>query len=320
MIGYPCLLKLERKVASTDQQMAQRTPAPTKRAVPQRQRAVRRNSKRAKQLNQEAQDRISNNLRNKEANTDRIKQQCSKARQIKRKTRKNMTPMELDETGLVIYTDLDGIVLDVLQTFIRILLQFTCNTIDWAHSKLVGGCRLQDKQGNHCGGRLALLNQPGNNIQGLHVHFSVFCHKCLCESEFHNYRHKKVNTHREINIRSVMSHHLSGQDYASVRLHQNLLLGKHRHSGMWNRISDKLWDAVVLEFDKTAEEIQSLVRRSGAWSLALDMGWLTRGKTSKHGSLPAIWFEENKILLHVTRSKNSTYRERVTRPCGPCCS
>ena len=171
-------------------------------------------------------------------------------------------------------------------------------------------------QARTCAGKRRLVSVP--EFEGHHVSFKVQCE--TDPSHIHHISNadstrilgtqlasgtgiKKNSGVLPINMRSVFAHTYAGHDKTSVGLFETLMLGYNMHGSQFERLQQKIWEVVTLEFKESTKEVEELIKKTGEWSLQSDTGWGSRGHTALHGSSPFIWHEGQLVILHIVAEK-----------------
>jgi hypothetical protein len=120
--------------------------------------------------------------------------------------------------------------------------------------------------------------------------------------------------HHPINVRSVLSHCLAGHDQHDAELCELMMCGRAMESSMWFRLAPKVWKAVRVTFDRSALEVQNIIKALPDWSMVVDAGWSNRGFAAQHCSLPIVWYENQMVVMHEVLSKPTKRKGKVIRP------
>lgn len=190
---------------------------------------------------------------------------------------------------------------------------------DWVSTKLKSPCGAplgRTPGAARCRGKQRLIQEPC--FEGHQVTFKTQCEDHIQHiNTISNYKEerilqkitasggKKANSGiLHINMRSVLAHTFAGHDFESVRMFETIMMGRHMYNSQWTRLQPRIWEAVALEFGKSSEVVEEMIRKSGDWTMVADAGWSNRGWTAYHCSLPIIWFEKKLVILHVNLSKD----------------
>jgi hypothetical protein len=119
--------------------------------------------------------------------------------------------------------------------------------------------------------------------------------------------------HHALNVRAVIAHTIASHGYTSTSLSDTILMGHHMYPGQWNNLQSKIWEATTLVFKDSATRVQNMLKDTKEYSTVSDMGWLTRGWTARHGSLPIMWYEQKLIIMHPVLS-DITREGKITIP------
>ena len=96
----------------------------------------------------------------------------------------------------------------------------------------------------------------------------MYCNGCTRQTKIANSSSQKTNGQYPINIRHVTSHCLSGHDYESVAKQEKMLMGHTWSKDSWYSHAKRVWSAVILEFGKSAQAVQTQIAEVGEWSVA----------------------------------------------------
>jgi len=200
----------------------------------------------------------------------------------------------------------------------------------WVASKLKATCGMQlgsSPLSGRCQGRLRLISEA--SFDGLQVTVTL---QCVTQGEHlhtvSNSTPDKVNTKEKkgggakqnsgtpnINMLHLLAHTLAGHSQTSAYIYDTIMMGRAMTNKQWYHLQPAVWEAVILEFGKSAAQVESMIleecKAGGKWDLLLDMGWGSRGSASKHGSMPYIWYKKQLIIGHVVLSKETLRNGRV---------
>ena len=115
----------------------------------------------------------------------------------------------------------------------------------------------------------------------------------------------------ELNLRSVYAHTIAGHDQTDAEMYENIMMGRHMESSQWHRLVNKVWETTILTFEESSDEVIAMIKESGEWTLVSDAGWVNRGWTAMHCSLPITWFEKQLVVHHQVLSKDVMRRGKV---------
>ena len=198
---------------------------------------------------------------------------------------------------------------------------------DWMHSKLSRPCGQTIGRNNalgFCSGKLRCTSKP--EYRGVRVSFSAQCiavpehihtfandtdHKIQTRNTGKGRPDKRTGIHN-INQLKVLAHTFAGQDYESVRLADTIMLGHSMNKKQWYDHQNRVWEAVTIEFEISAERVQAMIKESGEWIMEEDMGWSNTGWAAYHGSLPLVWHGKKLIVLHEVLSKDFVREGQVS--------
>ena len=111
-----------------------------------------------------------------------------------------------------------------------------------------------------------------------------------------------------------LRHCLAGHDQRDAELYELMMCGRAMESSMWFRLAPKVWKAVRVTFDRSALEVQTIIKALPEWSMAVDAGWSSRGFAARPCSLPIVWYENQRVALHELVPKPTQRKGKIMRP------
>ena len=118
----------------------------------------------------------------------------------------------------------------------------------------------------------------------------------------------------ELNLRNVYAHSMAGHDQVDTEMYETIMMGRHQESSQWHRLQKKVWETTILTFAESSDEVIAMIKEAKEWTMVSDAGWVNRGWTAMHCSLPIIWYEKQLVVHHEVLSKDILRRDKVIIP------
>ncbi len=78
-----------------------------------------------------------------------------------------------------------------------------------------------------------------------------------------------------------------------------------------------MWEKTILTFQESSDSVIAMIKKECEdgkhWTIVSDGGWVNRGWTAMHCSLPICWFEKKLVVWHEVMSKDVMRRDRTIK-------